>query len=154
MNIAVITDGGSHNNGGMCGIGVVILDADTTEILCEIGEAIGEGTNTHAEYNAFERGIREAIGVADHHKVKKVMLLADSNLVVAQMKGEWKAKNTGDYVKKCTDVLNLLRPMVKEIVIDHIPREYNNADALASKAIENAVEQKIEKKYPFLRKVC
>lgn len=153
MEIAVMSDGASHRNGGMCGIGVHIIDTETKEVLQQISEAIGEGTNTHAEYTAFIRGVQAAIQLCDKHAVTKVILLADSNLVVSQVGGDWKASgNVKGYVKDAKHWVELLRRKA-EVVIDHIPREYNTeADALSTAATDKAVEASVETKYPFLSK--
>lgn len=146
-----MTDGASHCNGGTCGIGVHIINTETKEVLQQISEAIGEGTNTYAEYTAFIRGVQAAIQLCDTHGVTKVILLADSNLVVSQVGGTWKA--AGDikgYVNEAKRFVDLLRRKA-EVVIDHIPREYNSdADALSTAATDQAVKQSTEKKYPFL----
>ena len=152
MEIAVMTDGASHRNGGMCGIGVHIINAQTKEVLAQVSESIGEGTNSFAEYTAFTRGVQEAIKLCDKVGATKVFLLADSNLVVSQVTGAWKAsKSVSSLVKEAKKYVDLLRRKVDDIVIDHIPREYNHeADALSTQATEKAVEQETEEKYPFL----
>ena len=153
MEIAVMTDGASHRNGGMCGIGIHIIDTETKDVVQQISESIGEGTNTYAEYTAFIRGVQAAIQLCDKHAVTKVILLADSNLVVSQVGGNWKAAaGVAQYVKEAKRYVELLRRKA-EVVIDHIPREYNTeADALSTQACDKAVEQSVEEKYPFLSK--
>lgn len=147
-----MTDGASHRNGGMCGIGVHIINTETKEVLQQISEAIGEGTNTYAEYTAFIRGVQAAIQLADKHDVTKILLLADSSLVVSQVGGNWKASGEiREYVAEAKRFVELLRRKISEIVIDHIPREYNTeADALSTAAVESAVHKSVEHKYPFL----
>jgi ribonuclease HI len=132
---------------------VHIVNTDTKEVLQQISEAIGEGTNTYAEYTAFTRGVQAAIQLCDQHGVTKVILLADSNLVVSQVGGSWKASgDTKVYVQEAKKWVELLRRKA-EVVIDHIPREYNtDADALSTQATDKAVEQSVETKYPFLTK--
>lgn len=153
MEIAVMTDGASHRNGGMCGIGVHIIRTDTKEVVRQVSEAIGEGTNTHAEYTAFIRGVQEAIQLCGEHGITRVLLLADSNLVVSQVGGTWKAKgDVKNYVKDAKHWVELLKRKAT-VVIDHIPREYNTeADALSTQATDKAVEKTVEEKYPFLHK--
>lgn len=130
--IIVHTDGGSRGNPGPAGIGVVIeFDANTEEISACIGIA----TNNQAEYQAVIHGltwVKE--NIKDDMTVE---CLLDSQLVVEQLKGNYKMKNEG------------LKPLfwqIRELIIDlggkvtftHIPREENaEADRLVNKALDN-----------------
>ncbi len=147
-----MSDGASHRNGGMCGIGVHIINPQTKEVIKQVSEVIGEGTNTFSEYAAFIRGVEEAINICKKQKIEKVYLLADSNLVVSQVGGTWKARGS-ENVANAKAAVEELKNVAKEIIIDHIPREYNtDADELSRKATDSAIEQNTESKYPFLSK--
>lgn len=80
-------DGASSGNPGPAGIGVCLRDADGVEID-GISEPIGEATNNVAEYAALLR----ALEVAKSHGVRRVAIRMDSELVVKQVRGEYKVR--------------------------------------------------------------
>ncbi len=82
----VYTDGACSGNPGPMGIGAVVYKGG--EILKEISQAIGEGTNNIAEYEAVKAGLEEAITLgADAVEVR-----TDSRLVVQQLSGKFRIK--------------------------------------------------------------
>ena len=125
------TDGGSRGNPGIAGIGVVIEDKNGN-IIREISQYIGEQTNNVAEYKAFSRGLEAALDLG----IKKITCYLDSQLVVKQIKGEYKVKN-----ERIISMYNTIMPLIKKFdnfEIVHIKRELNkNADKLANKAMDN-----------------
>lgn len=131
MNKLVIhTDGGARGNPGPAGIGYVIECEG--KILEKKGECIGEATNNIAEYAA----IIKALKAAKKYDPKEIECFLDSELVVKQVKGEYKAKDP-----KMRELLNQLRELVffKAIEFNHIRREKNKeADALVNKALDDA----------------
>ncbi|MDD5703756.1 MAG: ribonuclease HI family protein [Dehalococcoidales bacterium] len=131
MNKLVIhTDGGARGNPGPAGIGYVI--ECESKILEKKGECIGEATNNIAEYAA----IIKALKAAKKYNPKEIECFLDSELVVKQVKGEYKAKDP-----KMRELLNQLRELVffKAIEFSHIRREKNKeADALVNKALDDA----------------
>ena len=80
-------DGASKNNPGKAGIGVVIEREDG--IKEEISKFIGIATNNQAEYSALIEGLKKAQKLG----IKKLIVKGDSQLVIKQMKGEYKVKN-------------------------------------------------------------
>jgi ribonuclease HI len=82
------TDGGARGNPGPAAYGYV-LEAEDGTVLAAHGEAIGVATNNVAEYRALVEGLRRAV---DLH-VGELEVVSDSELVVHQMRGEWKIKN-------------------------------------------------------------
>ncbi len=132
MNKVIIyTDGAARGNPGPGAIGVVIKD-ETGPILEKISRRLGVTTNNQAEYQAIIIGLEKAIELG----AKNVAVKSDSELVVKQINGHYKIKNTG------------LRPLYQKVVqltgslesfsIAYIPREQNKAaDALANKALDN-----------------
>ncbi|MCL2680158.1 MAG: ribonuclease HI family protein [Coriobacteriia bacterium] len=81
------TDGGSRGNPGPAGIGFVLTAGDAT--LCEGGAFIGHATNNVAEYKALIWGLENALDVG----AEVLQVRADSELLVKQLKGEYKVKN-------------------------------------------------------------
>lgn len=88
--ITAYIDGGARGNPGPAGYGVYIQDADGT-VLDELHGGIGIATNNIAEYN----GLLAALRWAAQHGHGKVHIRADSELLVKQMRGEYKVKNEG-----------------------------------------------------------
>ena len=83
-------DGGSRGNPGQAAIAAV-LTAEDGSVLARRGEPIGIATNNVAEYRALLLAIRLAgeIGAA------AVELIGDSELIVRQVRGEYRVKDAG-----------------------------------------------------------
>ncbi|MBN2452824.1 MAG: ribonuclease HI family protein [Candidatus Omnitrophica bacterium] len=125
-------DGGSRGNPGPSGIGAIILDSDKRK-LKEIFRYIGEATNNVAEYNALICGLEEAsaLGATD------IVIYLDSELLVKQLNGEYKVKDTN--MKTLFDKALSLLKRFTSFEIRHIAREKNkDADKLVNKAINLA----------------
>ena len=86
--MVVNVDGGSRGNPGPAAIGVVVQDADGG-VLEEVGERIGDATNNVAEYRALLLGIERALALG----ATELELVGDSELIVRQVKGEYKVKD-------------------------------------------------------------
>ncbi|MDO8470790.1 MAG: RNase H family protein, partial [bacterium] len=84
----VHTDGGSRGNPGPAALGVVIADSKG-QMLKGYGEYIGETTNNDAEYHAAISALKKIRSLWGKEKAKKssVRIMADSQLLVRQMKG-------------------------------------------------------------------
>ena len=130
MQVIVNIDGGSRGNPGPAAAGVVIRARDDGTVLHMAGIYIGRATNNVAEYNGLLEGFRraEALGA------REVEVLSDSELLVKQMNGEYRVRNTG--LKPLFDEANVLWNRFAKVAIRHIPREQNQeADELANKAM-------------------
>ncbi len=125
------TDGGARGNPGIAGIGIVIEDTDGNSIR-EISQYIGEQTNNMAEYKALSRGLEAALDLG----IKKITCYLDSELVVKQLKGEYRVKN-----ERIISMYNMVMPLIKEFddfKVIHVKRELNKkADKLVNEAIDN-----------------
>jgi len=125
------TDGGARGNPGMAGIGIVIEDKNGS-IIKEISQYIGEQTNNVAEYKALGRGLEVALDLG----IKKITCYLDSELVVKQIKGEYKVKN-----ERIISMYNMTVPLIEKLdsfEIIHVRRELNKkADKLVNEAIDN-----------------
>ena len=131
MKAIIHTDGACRGNPGPSGIGVVIRDADH-QIVETRAEYIGVVTNNVAEYTALAAGLQTAIS----RDFTEVSLRLDSQLVVRQVLGEYRVKDTR---------LELLHAWVMDLLghfdrweIAHVRRELNAlADKLANDGIDN-----------------
>ena len=126
------TDGGARGNPGPAGIGVVLRD-ENGDVIAEIARGIGRATNNVAEYTALIEGLELALekGVTD------LGVYMDSQLVVSQMKGEWKIKN--DQLRRLAVKAQSLLRRFDRTTLKHVPRERNAAaDKLANQGMDAA----------------
>lgn len=132
--VVIYTDGGARGNPGPAGAGAVIYDGNT--VLAELKRYLGEATNNVAEYEALILALEEAKKRKFSDNAVEVRM--DSELIVKQMKGEYKVKDKN---------LKILHAKVRELLQDfssvsfvHVPREENKeADALVNEVIDEAV---------------
>jgi ribonuclease HI len=82
------TDGGARGNPGPAAAAFV-LEAEDGTVLDARGEAIGVATNNVAEYRALVAGLERAREAG----VTELEVVSDSELLVKQMRGEYKVKN-------------------------------------------------------------
>jgi ribonuclease HI len=126
-------DGGSRGNPGPAAWGVVVLDPEGRAVEGFAG-AIGRATNNVAEYTA----LLEALAIALAREAEDVELLADSELVVKQVRGEYKVRHPDLIPLHAEAVRRIAR--LRRFKIGHIPREKNkDADKLVNRAL-NLVE--------------
>ena len=126
--VVVHSDGASKGNPGPAGVGFVILDAKGRTLL-EGSRHLERATSNEAEYEAAIAALREALRLG----ARQVELRSDSELLVRQLRGEYRVRNAR---------LAPLHARVKELAARFdsfrccaIPREENSqADALASAA--------------------
>ena len=128
MRAVVHCDGASSGNPGPSGIGAVVEFSGTAY---EIAEPIGTATNNIAEYTSLVRSLERSLDLgADEAEV-----YMDSELVVKQMKGEYKVRNKG--LMPLYKAASLLSRKFRSFSISHVPREENkHADKLSKKALE------------------
>ena len=125
-------DGGSRGNPGPASYGVVIRDA-RGEIVAKLKKYIGRTTNNVAEYY----GLIAALDYAQSHGIRALRIESDSELLVKQMRGQYKVKSEDlrplfERAKKMSQTFETFR-------IDHVYREQNReADALANEAMDEA----------------
>lgn len=127
-------DGGSRGNPGPAGIGVVIRAQDGTP-LATIGRFIGRATNNVAEYKALILALEKAKELG----AKKIQVRGDSELIVRQMRGEYRVKNAD--LKELYDEAQSLIYQFEDARIDHNLRDKNKlADKLANMAMDRKAE--------------
>lgn len=134
--ITIHTDGGSRGNPGPAAIGVSCDHQEQN--LFEISEFIGETTNNVAEYTAVIRALQklQATGI----KAKKVLFILDSELIVNQLLGKYKIKDTK--LKELNALVQHLKSDLKSLGIEfrikHVLRQENKvADKLVNSALDS-----------------
>jgi ribonuclease HI len=124
-------DGGARGNPGPAGYGVHIQRDDGTVV--ELKEAVGIATNNVAEY----RGLLAALGWAAHHGIEKLHIKSDSDLLVKQMRGEYRVKHPG--LQPLWEQARGLARQIRSVQFEHVRREFNkDADRLANEAMDDA----------------
>jgi ribonuclease HI len=127
----ILIDGCARGNPGPAGCGVIILDADARTIL-EKARYLGTATNNVAEYTALIDGLREAVDLG----AREVGVRTDSELVVKQMKGEYKVKDVK--LKELFAEAQRLSRGFAVVSFTHVQRENNKeADRLANRAVDS-----------------
>lgn len=126
------SDGGSRGNPGPAAYGVVLKD-EAGKIVKFYHEYIGINTNNQAEYG----GLIKSLELAHELGADEVHCHLDSELIVKQMRQEYKVKDPGLsilFVKAWNWKLKF-----KKITFTHIRREFNSeADALVNEALDEA----------------
>ena len=137
--VIIYTDGGARGNPGPAGIGIFFPDLGK-----EYGEVIGKATNNVAEYSALIYALKKAKQLlgSDKAKATDLEVRSDSELMISQMKGEYKVKSE-DLKPLFMEVWNL-RQEFSSVSFIHIPREENSrADALVNRALDAAVKTRL-----------
>jgi ribonuclease HI len=128
--VVVWTDGGARGNPGPAGYGVVVTDPGGA-VLAEVSEGIGWATNNVAEYQGAIAALRHARELG----ARRVVVRADSLLVVNQQLGRWKVRNEG-LLPLAAEARRLARAF-ERVTWQHVPRGRNRrADALANQAMD------------------
>ncbi len=130
--IRAYIDGGARGNPGPAGYGVRIEAADGT-LVDELHGGLGIATNNVAEYN----GLLAALAWAVDHGHATVQIRADSELLVKQMRGEYKVKNAG--LQPLVARARILVGQLENVSFQHVRREQNKeADRLSNLGMDEA----------------
>ena len=131
MVVAYI-DGGARGNPGPAGYGVRI-EAPDGSLIDEVHGALGIATNNVAEYNGLLAALRWAI---DHDR-RELAIRSDSELLVKQMRGEYKVKHPG--LQPLAARARLLMMELDRVTFEHVRREQNvEADRLSNVAMDES----------------
>lgn len=123
-------DGGSRGNPGPAGIGAVLTDPEGNTVA-NISEFIGEATNNIAEYSAMVAGLRLAL----ERNLSRLAVFSDSELIIKQLRGEYKVKNEG--LRPYYEQTLALLASLDEYELASVPREANaQADELVNRALD------------------
>jgi ribonuclease HI len=129
----LFTDGGSRGNPGPAAAAFVLEGEDGT-VLDARGDAIGIQTNNVAEYTALVNGLRRAAELG----LTEVEVVADSELMVKQMRGEYKVKNA--VLRDLSAEASRLAQALEHVTYTAVRREHNElADQLVNDALDAAV---------------
>jgi ribonuclease HI len=132
MMVASI-DGGSRGNPGPAGYGVYITDGEGKR-PAELSGFLGVQTNNFAEYS----GLLAALEYAVEHGYGTVKVVSDSELLVKQMKGQYKVRNEG-----LLPMYNKAKTLIRKLdrfEIRHVLRHLNkDADRLANAAMDRGM---------------
>ena len=124
--ITAFFDGGARGNPGPAGYGVYIVD-EKGEMLAELSGSLGVATNNVAEYH----GLIAALQWAANRDLKAIAIKGDSQLLIEQMKGNYKVKNEG--LKPLYLKARLLVMQIGNVTFEHVCREQNkDADRLSN----------------------
>jgi ribonuclease HI len=123
-------DGGSRGNPGPASYGVVIRDP-RGEVIAKLKKYIGRMTNNVAEYY----GLIAALDYAKQHDIRALRIESDSELLVRQMQGRYKAKSPE--LRPLFERARKMAQAFESFRIEHVYRERNaEADALANEALD------------------
>jgi ribonuclease HI len=120
------TDGAARGNPGPAGIGA-LLKTLTGEVLSADSAYVGEATNNVAEYKALLLGLERALELG----IRRIEVRADSELLVKQIKGQYRVKNPG--LRPLFQAATALLARFESSRLVHVRREHNaEADRLAN----------------------
>lgn len=127
-------DGGSRGNPGPAGIGAVLRAKDGTPLLT-FGRFIGRATNNVAEYSALIAGLEKALELG----AKRLMIRGDSELIIKQMRGEYRVKHPD--LQPLYKAAQSFVAQFEEVTFEHNLRHKNQlADKLANLAMDRKTE--------------
>jgi ribonuclease HI len=130
--VVVNVDGGARGNPGPAAIAAVVSTPDG-EVIEGLGETIGRATNNVAEYRSLLLGIERAKAAG----ASEVELVGDSELVVKQVKGEYRVKDAG--LRELHGQVRAALAGLDRWSIRHVRREQNaDADRLVNEALDQA----------------
>jgi len=126
------TDGGARGNPGPAAFAYV-LEAEDGQVLDARGETIGVATNNVAEYRALVAGLAKAVALG----VDELEVVSDSELLVKQMRGEYKVKNAA--LRELSLEASRLARKLRKVSYKAVRREHNElADRLVNDALDSA----------------
>ncbi len=132
MKAKLWTDGGARGNPGPAAFGYVLLREDGEQLDAR-GAYIGHATNNVAEYSAMLAGLESAIALG----VTELEVVSDSELMVKQMRGEYKVKN--EALKELQGAAATLARRLGRVTYTAVRRESNKlADQLVNDALDAA----------------
>ena len=132
MKARLSTDGGARGNPGPAAFAYV-LETDDGTVLAAHGETIGVATNNVAEYRALVAGLEKAAEVG----VDELEVVSDSELLVKQMRGEYRVKNVA--LRELSEEAGRLARKVGRVTYTAVRREHNElADRLVNEALDAA----------------
>ncbi len=129
--VTAYCDGGSRGNPGPAGYGVFLTD-ESGAAVGELSEFLGAKTNNFAEYSALLGALQWAID----NGAGELKVVADSELMVKQMKGQYQVRSPE--LKPLYDEAKRRAAKLDRFEIQHVLRGKNKeADRLANEAMDS-----------------
>jgi len=133
MKARLFTDGGARGNPGPAAYGFV-LEAEDGTVLAAEGKAIGVATNNVAEYSGLVAGLERAAEL----QIPTLEVVSDSELMVKQMRGEYRVKN--EALRDLFIEANRVARKLGSVEYRHVKRAHNElADKLVNEALDASV---------------
>ena len=130
----LFADGGSRGNPGPAASGAVIVEPGG-EVVSEAGLFLGVATNNVAEWTALVIGLEAAA----ERGIRRLAIRMDSELVVKQVRGEYKVKHES-LQPLHRKAMTLLRKF-EHVDIKHVPRKFNKlADSLVNSVLDREAD--------------
>ncbi len=143
MNKLIIyIDGGARGNPGPAALGILFL-TEKREVFKEYSQYLGKKTNNEAEYLALIFALKKSKALFGREKIKNLLieLKSDSELLVKQMKGEYKIKEPK--IQSLFLQAWNLKVDFRKLKFLLIPREKNKeADKLVNEALDSETSKK------------
>lgn len=128
--LTIHTDGAARGNPGPAAYAYVIASEGQPPI--EEGGCLGQTTNNQAEYTALVRALEHAAQLGTHHHL---LIHSDSELMIKQMKGEYRVKDAG--LRPLYEQAQNLCDQFAGVTFRHVRREHNSrADHLCNEALD------------------
>jgi probable phosphoglycerate mutase len=128
-------DGGSRGNPGPAGYGAVIEDP-AGKVVARLSAFLGRQTNNYAEY----KGLLAVLAWAQEHGARRLRVVSDSELMVKQMKGQYKVASPG--LRPLWEEAKGLARRLERFEMRHTLRGGNkDADQLANDAMDKGTGQ-------------
>jgi ribonuclease HI len=141
--LTIHTDGASRGNPGEAAFAYVI-EQDGQEPIEEAGY-LGKITNNQAEYTALVRALEHALELGAQHPV---IVHSDSELMVKQMRGEYRVKNA-DLRPLFEQARDLAQRFTAGVAFRHVRREQNSrADALCNEVLDGKRLSSLPRRFP------
>ena len=131
--LTIYSDGGARGNPGISAYAIVVCEGK--DVIFEYAEFIGLRTNNYAEY----RGLIAGIGKALEMKAKEVEFVMDSELVIKQMRGEFKVRSP--HLIDLYHDAKTLSSMIPKVKFTHVKRAnkmISRADALLNQKMDES----------------
>jgi ribonuclease HI len=132
--VNIFTDGGARGNPGDSAGAFVVYDGNL--LVHEEGKLLGRGTNNNAEYCAVLMALEWVLENKEIVGEKPIVFNIDSQLVVKQIKREYKIKdeNLRQLAKR---IFQLIGRLNNDVTFNLVPREKNKeADAVVNKTLD------------------
>jgi ribonuclease HI len=128
LELVIYTDGSCHPNPGPCGWGIVVFDADGTELHSSSHAGEVKGTNNYAEY----KGVIQALEFIREMKIDAscVEIRSDSQLVVKQLTGAFRV---GAKLKPLFDEAKAVLEEIGDVIFKFVSGVDNKAHEYAER---------------------